>query len=177
MCHKYVQGLDPDDDDNYWWFLLDAVMMRIGIERITMYNPSTLNDIITSVTTVSGAFSKVGRSYDLLLDMMGVSGHDPDEIIKSNSMFNGKSRRFRDLVNMGSYWGTSGYYSSMPKSVGGGGARALEKNASYYEKIAPWTRLYGDDASKRKGSNSGSGVVKVHHNGRGSRGGSRGGGR
>ena len=39
LVNRYCQGLDPDDDDNYWWFLLNSSLMRIGIERVTMYNP------------------------------------------------------------------------------------------------------------------------------------------
>lgn len=149
MFHKFVSSLDPDDDENWIFFLINLVMMRLGIERVTMYNPGTISEIITSITTVTGAYSKVGRIYDLLLDMTGISGHDPDEIIKSNSQFNGKTRMFRDLVNAGAYWGTAGWFSSAPKSLGGGGGKSLNKNADYYEKVAPWTRLYPESKTKK----------------------------
>lgn len=148
MFNKFVSGLDPDDDRNWIFFLINIVMMRLGIERVTMYNPGTISEIITSITTVTGAYSKVGRIYDLLLDMTGISGHDPDEIIKSNSQFNGKTRMYRDLINAGAYWGTAGWYSSTPKALGGGGGKSLNKNADYYEKLAPWTNLYPESEKK-----------------------------
>lgn len=148
MFNKFVSGLDPDDDRNWIFFLINIVMMRLGIERVTMYNPGTISEIITSITTVTGAYSKVGRIYDLLLDMTGISGHDPDEIIKSNSQFNGKTRMYRDLINAGAYWGTAGWYSSTPKALGGGGGKSLNKNADYYEKVAPWTNLYPESEKK-----------------------------
>lgn len=40
-------------------------------------------------------------------------------------------------------YGSAGWYSTMPKSLGGGGARALYQNSEYYRKnVAPWKRLY-----------------------------------
>jgi len=50
---------------------------------------------------------------------------------------------------MFAFFGSAGWYATMPKSLGGGGARALYQNAEYYRKnIAPWKMLYTISNSK-----------------------------
>lgn len=142
LVNRYCQGLDPDDDDNYWWFLLNSIFMRIGIERVTMYNPQTVSDLITSITTLTSATSKLFGALDVLGDFLGLTDHDPNEIITSNSAYNGYTRSYRATMNALSIFGTAGWFATMPKSLGGGGARALDKSAGWYAKTAPWRLLY-----------------------------------
>lgn len=149
LVNRYCQGLDPDDDDNYWWFLLNSVLMRIGIERVTMYNPQTVSDLITSITTLTSATSKLFGALDVLGDFLGLTDHDPNEIITSNSAYHGYTRSYRATMNALSIFGTAGWFATMPKSLGGGGARALDKSAGWYAKTAPWRLLYkNQDAGK-----------------------------
>lgn len=149
LVNRYCQGLDPDDDDNYWWFLLNSVLMRIGIERVTMYNPQTVSDLITSITTLTSATSKLFGALDVLGDFLGLTDHDPNEIITSNSAYHGHTRSYRATMNALSIFGTAGWFATMPKSLGGGGARALDKSAGWYAKTAPWRLLYkNQDAGK-----------------------------
>lgn len=142
LVNRHCQGLDPDDDDNYWWFLLNSILMRIGIERVTMYNPQTVSDLITSITTLTSATSKLFGAFDVLGDFLGLTDHDPNEIITSNSAYNGYTRSYRATMNALSIFGTAGWFATMPKSLGGGGARALDKSAGWYAKTAPWRLLY-----------------------------------
>lgn len=142
LVNRHCQGLDPDDDDNYWWFLLNSIFMRIGIERVTMYNPQTVSDLITSITTLTSATSKLFGVFDVLGDFLGLTDHDPNEIITSNSAYNGYTRSYRATMNALSIFGTAGWFATMPKSLGGGGARALDKSAGWYAKTAPWRLLY-----------------------------------
>ena len=142
LVNRHCQGLDPDDDDNYWWFLLNSIFMRIGIERVTMYNPQTVSDLITSITTLTSATSKLFGAFDVLGDFLGLTDHDPNEIITSNSAYNGYTRSYRATMNALSIFGTAGWFATMPKSLGGGGARALDKSAGWYAKTAPWRLLY-----------------------------------
>lgn len=149
LVNRYCQGLDPDDDDNYWWFLLNSILMRIGIERVTMYNPQTVSDLITSITTLTSATSKLFGALDVLGDFLGLTDHDPNEIITSNSAYHGYTRSYRATMNALSIFGTAGWFATMPKSLGGGGARALDKSAGWYAKTAPWRLLYkNQDAGK-----------------------------
>ena len=142
LVNRHCQGLDPDDDDNYWWFLLNSIFMRIGIERVTMYNPQTVSDLITSITTLTSATSKLFGALDVLGDFLGLTDHDPNEIITSNSAYYGYTRSYRATMNALSIFGTAGWFATMPKSLGGGGARALDKSAGWYAKTAPWRLLY-----------------------------------
>lgn len=142
LVNRHVQDLDPDDDDNYWWFLLNAVFMRIGIERITMYNPQTVSDLITSITTLTSATNKLFGAFEILGDFLGLTDHDPDEVITSNSAYQGYTRSYRATMNAFSIFGTAGYFATMPKSMGGGGARALDKSTQYYANLALWRLLY-----------------------------------
>lgn len=156
LVNEKCKDADPDDDDNYWLFFLNAVLMRIGIERITLYNPQTISDIITCITTLTSSIEKVDDAIDLFTDAVGLGEHNPDEIIKQGQ-FKNKTRQFRSLINMFAFFGSAGWYATMPKSLGGGGARALYQNAEYYRKnIAPWKMLYTISNSKEnKKSNKG----------------------
>ena len=148
LVNEKCKDADPDDDDNYWLFFLNAVLMRIGIERITLYNPQTISDIITCITTLTSSIEKVDDAIDLFTDAVGLGEHNPDEIIKQGQ-FKNKTRQFRSLINMFAFFGSAGWYATMPKSLGGGGARALYQNAEYYRKnIAPWKMLYTISNSK-----------------------------
>lgn len=157
LVNSKCKDADPDDDDNYWLFFLNAVLMRIGIERITLYNPQTINDIITCITTLTSSIEKVDDAIDLFIDAAGLGEHDPDELIKQGQ-FKNRTRQFRSLINMFALYGSVGWYSTMPKSLGGGGARALYQNSEYYRKnVAPWKRLYttsNSKANKKSKSNS-----------------------
>ena len=116
--------------------------MRIGIERITMYNPQTVSDLITSITTLTSATNKLFGAFEILGDFLGLTDHDPDEVITSNSAYQGYTRSYRATMNAFSIFGTAGYFATMPKSMGGGGARALDKSTQYYANLALWRLLY-----------------------------------
>lgn len=152
LVNRHVQDLDPDDDDNYWWFLLNAVLMRIGIERITMYNPQTVSDLITSITTLTSATNKLFGAFEILGDFLGLTDHDPDETITSNSAYQGYTRSYRATMNAFSIFGTAGYFATMPKSMGGGGAKALDKSTQWYANTAPWRLLYKKPREEQSGT-------------------------
>jgi len=155
LVNKHCNDLDPDDDDNYWWFLLNAVCMRIGIERITMYNPQTVSDLITSITTLTSASNKMFGALEVLGDFIGITDHDPDDIITSDSAYNGYKRSYRATMNALAISGTAGWFATMPKSLGGGGAKALDKSTSWYAATAPWRLLYRQlDTDKYTGNSS-----------------------
>lgn len=141
MMNAYVSTLPPDDE-HWLLFLINAVLMRQGIEMMTMYNPSTVSDLITSITTLTSSVDRVSQILDLLGDYIGITGHNPDEIIKSSSQYKNRTRQYKALMNAFAYFGTAGWYASMPKSMGGGGSYALDKSTQWYANTAPWRLLY-----------------------------------
>lgn len=152
MMNAYVSTLPPDDE-HWLLFLINAVLMRQGIEMMTMYNPSTVSDLITSITTLTSSVDKLSQILDLLGDYAGITGHNPDEIIKSSSQYKNRTRQYKALMNAFAYFGTAGWYSSMPESMGGGGSYALDKSTQWYANTAPWRLLYKKqnvDADKPK---------------------------
>lgn len=152
MMNAYVSTLPPDDE-HWLLFLINAVLMRQGIEMMTMYNPSTVSDLITSITTLTSSVDKLSQILDLLGDYVGITGHNPDEIIKSSSQYKNRTRQYKALMNAFAYFGTAGWYSSMPESMGGGGSYALDKSTQWYANTAPWRLLYKKqnvDADKPK---------------------------
>lgn len=152
MMNAYVSTLPPDDE-HWLLFLINAVLMRQGIEMMTMYNPSTVSDLITSITTLTSSIDKLSQILDLLGDYAGITGHNPDEIIKSSSQYKNRTRQYKALMNAFAYFGTAGWYSSMPESMGGGGSYALDKSTQWYANTAPWRLLYKKqsvDADKPK---------------------------
>lgn len=152
MMNAYVSTLSPDDE-HWLLFLINAVLMRQGIEMMAMYNPSTVSDLITSITTLTSSVDKLSQILDLLGDYAGITGHDPDEIIKSSSQYKNRTRQYKALMNAFAYFGTAGWYSSMPESMGGGGSYALDKSTQWYANTAPWRLLYKKqnvDADKPK---------------------------
>lgn len=156
MMNAYVSTLPPDDE-HWLLFLINAVLMRQGIEMMAMYNPSTVSDLITSITTLTSSVDKLSQILDLLGDYAGITGHNPDEIIKSSSQYKNRTRQYKALMNAFAYFGTAGWYSSMPESMGGGGSYALDKSTQWYANTAPWRLLYkkqnvDTDKSKKKRS-------------------------
>ena len=152
MMNAYVSTLPPDDE-HWLLFLINAVLMRQGIEMMAMYNPSTVSDLITSITTLTSSVDKISQILDLLGDYAGITGHNPDEIIKSSSQYKNRTRQYKALMNAFAYFGTAGWYSSMPESMGGGGSYALDKSTQWYANTAPWRLLYKKqnvDADKPK---------------------------
>lgn len=152
MMNAYVSTLPPDDE-HWLLFLINAVLMRQGIEMMTMYNPSTVSDLITSITTLTSSVDKLSQILDLLGDYAGITGHNPDEIIKSSSQYKNRTRQYKALMNAFAYFGTAGWYASMPESMGGGGSYALDKSTQWYANTAPWRLLYKKqnvDADKPK---------------------------
>lgn len=152
MMNAYVSTLPPDDE-HWLLFLINAVLMRQGIEMMTMYNPSTVSDLITSITTLTSSVDRISQILDLLGDYAGITGHNPDEIIKSSSQYKNRTRQYKALMNAFAYFGTAGWYASMPESMGGGGSYALDKSTQWYANTAPWRLLYKKqnvDADKPK---------------------------
>lgn len=140
--HNKVAMNDPDD----WTVqLIDLLLMRIGIERMTMLSPDTLMDIITSITAASADWDKKGYIINIFKDMMYYIKHNQWEIIKGYGTYQHKPKIFRDLMYTFNSLGTHNIYSTI--SIIG-----LKQKLKWYKKLSPVSDMYLDvkEAKKRK---------------------------
>ena len=103
MFHRYVEDETKDlKPDNYegslpsihnfiqqkvYLKLLDQVMFRVIDSQFQLWNPWQFVDMVKSATTVTSAVEKMGTIPSVGLDLIGASGHEFDEIIKSDSKY------------------------------------------------------------------------------------------
>lgn len=103
MLHRYVEDDTKDlKPDNYegslpsvhnfiqqkvYLKLLDQVMFRVIDSQFQLWNPWQFVDMVKSATTVTSAVEKMGTIPSVGLDLIGASGHEFDEIIKSDSKY------------------------------------------------------------------------------------------
>ena len=103
MFHRYVEDETKDlKPDNYegslpsihnfiqqkvYIKLLDQVMFRVIDSQFQLWNPWQFVDMVKSATTVTSAVEKMGTIPSVGLDLIGASGHEFDEIIKSDSKY------------------------------------------------------------------------------------------
>lgn len=103
MFHRHVEDETKDlKPDNYegslpsvhnfiqqevYLKLLDQVMFRVIDSQFQLWNPWQFVDMVKSATTVTSAVEKMGTIPSAGLDLIGASGHEFDEIIKSDSKY------------------------------------------------------------------------------------------
>lgn len=143
-----LKDKDPDDDDYYLLYLLNLLTIRLTIDRTVWFSPSTVSDIITSITPAAGGANKVGHIGDIIIEGLGLSKHKLDDPMKSGN-YKGKSRLFYHTFNVGSIFGLNNWYTNMPKFLGGGGAYVLNQKSRWYKKINPISdEIYGEKNEK-----------------------------
>lgn len=79
-AHNFVQ-------QKVYLKLLDQVMFRVIDSQFQLWNPWQFVDMVKSATTVTSAVEKMGTIPSAGLDLIGASGHEFDEIIKSDSKY------------------------------------------------------------------------------------------
>lgn len=148
-----LKDKDPDDDDYYLLYLLNLLTIRLVIDRAVWFSPSTLSDIITSITPANGGVSKVSHIMDIIVEGLGLSKHKLSDPVKSGN-YKDKSRLFYHTFNVGSVVGLNSWYTNMPKFLGGGGAYVINQKTRWYKKVMPLSDyIYGErnvDKDKKK---------------------------
>ena len=148
MLNNLLKSKDPDDDDNYLLYLLFLLNLRHFIERAVWFVPSTVSDLITSITPASGGMGKISHLGDIIIEGLGLSKHKLSDPVKSGN-YKGKSRLFYHMFNVGSIFGLHNWYTNMPKFLGGGGAYVLNQKARWYKKpIIGSDHIYGEKQKK-----------------------------
>lgn len=154
MLNNLLKSKDPDDDDNYLLYLLFLLNLRHFIERSVWFVPSTVSDLITSITPASGGMGKISHLGDIIIEGLGLSKHKLDDPVKSGN-YKGKSRLFYHMFNVGSIFGLHNWYTNMPKFLGGGGAYVLNQKARWYKKpIIGSDHIYGEKQKKSERKSS-----------------------
>ena len=60
--------MDDDDKKDYWMQVINHILLRIAIERMTFMNPNTLLELINSVTPSKSDFDRKFKLFDLIQD-------------------------------------------------------------------------------------------------------------
>lgn len=108
--HNKVALDNPDD----WKIqLIDLILMRLGIERMTMLNPDTLLDIITSITAASSDWDKKGYIINVFKDIAYYIKHKEWEMVKGYGTYQHKPKIFRDLMYTFNSLGTHNVWSTL----------------------------------------------------------------
>lgn len=147
--------IDDGDDDKYGYQLIDHLLMRWAIVRMTFFSPDTVFDIITSVsasiTDIENkltVFQLLGELYTGLNDH-GFNFNDWDKV-KGQSAYKGKAKAFRSLLKTFSGLGLHSAYSSA--SVEG-----IKSKTKWYLRLAYWRFLLHKNEKNSSKSNKNNG--------------------
>lgn len=144
--------VDDGDDDKYGYQLVDHLLMRWAIVRMTFFSPDTVFDIITSVSASITDIENKLTVFQLLSELYtGLNEHgfnfDDWDKVKGQSAYKGKPKAFRSLLKTFSGLGLHAAYSS--SSVEG-----IKSKTKWYLRLAYWRFLLHKNEKKSKsGSN------------------------
>ena len=143
--------IDDGDDDKYGYQLIDHLLMRWAIVRMTFFSPDTVFDIITSVSASITDIENKLTVFQLLGELYtGLNEHgfnfDDWDKVKGQSAYKGKPKAFRSLLKTFSGLGLHSAYSSA--SVEG-----IKSKTKWYLRLAYWRFLLNkNEKSQTKGT-------------------------
>lgn len=134
IFHNKVALDDPDD-----WTVqfIDLILMRLGIERMTMLNFDTLMELITSITAAKSDWDKKGYIINLFKDIIFRINNGQWEYVTGYGVYQHKPKVFRDLMYCLNSLGTHNIYSTL-NVIG------LKQKIKWYKNLAPGRALYDD---------------------------------
>lgn len=134
MFHNKVAVGDPDDWKTQ---VMDLLLMRLSIERLTMWNMDTLLDLINSVTTAKGDLDKKMHIIDIIKDIIYYTQHGELEYEKSYGTYKGKSKLFKDIMYTFNSLGLHNIYSTFT-TIG------IKQKLKWYKNLFPAKGLLED---------------------------------
>ena len=142
LFHNKVAIGDPDDWKTQ---VIDLLIMRLGVERLTWWSPDTIMDIITSITAAKGDLDKKMHIIDIFKDIIYRINKGEWEENKGYGPYQHKTKIFKDLMYTFSSLGTHNIYSSLTP-VG------VKQKIKWYEKLSPVSSFFVDvkEAKRRK---------------------------
>ena len=126
------------DDDKSWWIqYLYLISLRLAEARGTNLDPTTVADFVGSITTLQSVWNDFGTGFTYMLDGMGLTGHNPNDLVKSGA-YKGSSRWFRDAMKMVPF---SNLYEDMNYNT-------LRAKQNYYRNKYWYLHLFGNDSTE-----------------------------
>lgn len=145
MFHNLILG---GDDDDYWKNVGDLILVRLFIERLTMFNPNTVFEIINSVTPSKSDFDRKFKLFDLLSDLyVGFTQHGVnfDEWERVNGgAYDKDTKVFRDFLHTTSSIGAHNLYKSSSVK----GVKGMTK---WYKSLYPGRSFWNDTSEQKQG--------------------------
>ena len=141
----FQNSMDDDDKKDYWMQVINHILLRIAIERMTFMNPNTLLELINSVTPSKSDIDRKFKLFNLIQDaFVGFKEHgtkfDEWEKVKGQSAYKGKPVAFRDLMQTLSSLGAHNLYTS--SDVAG-----VRNKTKWYKPLAIWKGFWNDDTT------------------------------
>lgn len=141
----FQNSMDDDDKKDYWMQVINHILLRIAIERMTFMNPNTLLELINSVTPSKSDIDRKFKLFNLMQDaFVGFKEHgtkfDEWEKVKGQSAYKGKPIAFRDLMQTLSSLGAHNLYTS--SDVAG-----VRNKTKWYKPLAIWKGFWNDDTT------------------------------
>lgn len=125
------------DRDKSWWVqYLYLISLRLAEARGTNLDPTTVADFVSSITTMKSVWEDFGNGFSYILDAIGITGHDPGDIIKTGA-YKGHTRRFRDGMKLVPF---SNLYEDLNYNT-------LRSKQNYYRNKYWYLHMFGNDSS------------------------------
>lgn len=155
--------VDDDRGNDYASQVIDMILMRLTIERMTFGNPDTFFDLINSVTPSKSDFDKKIKLFDAINDtQVGFSEHGTN----FNEWDQVKQGGFRNTPKAFKEWAQTfsslGFYNFYSKS----NVEGVKSAKKFYDKMYYFKRYWHDPSSSQKSNgNSKSGYKDEFSNG------------
>lgn len=120
-----------DYDDEYWFQLIDLILLRMPIERLTLWNPDTIMELVRSITAGKTFSDRLVFGSILKQAIKDYKEHDFNysdyERVKDGS-FKGETALYRDALKLTSFLGTYNLYRNTHTN-------ALRESKKFYTKL------------------------------------------
>lgn len=103
--------LVDDYGDELWFRVLDKILLRLGIEKMSGYSFTTITELITAVTAGQSPIENF-VPLSIMSDLLQLAqGDDTSLKTKKTGTFKGHSKLFQDCINSAAFLGLRGIYS------------------------------------------------------------------
>lgn len=140
-----------DYDDEYWFQFVDLILLRMPLERITMWHPDTVMEIITSITAGKTLFDRFGASALIKQAVKDYKAHGTNysdyEKVQTGG-FQGETIVFRELLKTFSWLGMYNLYRTT-------NIESIKSSKNFYKKLgsinpSSWWRNKSEEESDNR---------------------------
>lgn len=139
--------VDDGDDDKYWYQVVDHLLIRSALVRLTWFSPDTFMDLVNSITPSKGDLDKKLKFIDLVQDAyIGFRDHGKNyedwEKVSSGGYKN-DPKAFRDLLQTFSSIGLHNLYTSSS-------TEGVKTKTKFFKPMVFWRSSWHEAKSGRK---------------------------